>query len=114
MSTIITELPLFSDAERYVYGTNIENQSKQLEFYWNSRSSQWHMDIRNEDQTVVVQGVALVVEYPILVDHPMEEFGLTGYFLLLPNIVNDPPPPDAGLEVLPMYYDLFYVYLTTD
>lgn len=111
MTTIITELPLFTD-ERYIYGTNIESQSKQFEFYWNSRSSQWHMDIRNEDQTIVVQGVALVADYPMLVDHPMEEFGLTGYFVLLSNIAGVPPPTDASIEVVPENYVLSYVYLT--
>lgn len=110
MSTVITELPLYTD-RMYRYGAPIEGQQKQFTFYWNDRTSQWHMDIRNEDQTVVVLGVPLVAQYPMLADHPMEDQLLTGYFVLLPNIVGTPPDITSDLLVVPETFKLFYVYI---
>lgn len=109
-TTVITELPLFTDSI-YRYGATIEGQQKQFTFYWNARTASWHMDIKNEDQTEVVSGVALVSEYPMLADHPMEQFLLSGYFVLLPAIAGTPPPLDSSLTVIPESYSLFYVYI---
>lgn len=108
--TIITELPLFVDRS-YRYGASIEGQQKQFEFYWNNRTASWHMNIKNEDQTIVVMGIALVADYPMLADHPMQEFLLSGYFVLLPAITGIPPALDSDISVVPEYYKLFYVYI---
>lgn len=110
-TTVITELPLYLDSLSYRYGAAIEGQQKQFEFYWNSRSAQWHMNIRNEDQTVVVLGVPLVAEYPMLADHPMRDQLLTGYFVMLPSIVGTPPSITSDSTVVPEYYKLLYVYI---
>ena len=110
-TTVITQLPLYADTDNYRYGATIEGQQKQFTFYWNYRTKSWHMDIRNEDQTEIVLGVALVAEYPMLADHPMQEFLLTGYFVLLPNIAGTPPPIDRDLTVIPETFSLFYVYI---
>lgn len=111
MLTVITDLPLYTETD-YVYGTNLEGQSKQLHFYWNDRSGQWHMDIRNEDQTPVVLGVPLVINYPMLVDYPLESQGLTGYFILLSNAANTTPDVTSASSVIPQYFVLKYVYFT--
>ncbi len=109
MSTVITELPLFSDP-MYRYGTSIEDTSKQLTFYWNSRASTWHMDIHNEDQTLVVQGIALVAQYPLLADQRLEQYGMTGYFLLLPDNESQVPLLSESRAIMPDFFKLFYVY----
>lgn len=114
MTTTIKELPLYDEPGGFLYGTDLEGQAKQLEFYWNSRSAQWHMNIRNEDQTEVVMGVALVADYPMLAEHPMEEFGLTGYFLLLSNVIGDPGDISASSSIVPQFFDLMYVYVVED
>lgn len=110
MTTVITELPLYTDLI-YRYGAPIEGQQKQFTFYWNDRAAQWHMDVRNEDQTVVVLGVPLVAEYPILADHPMQKDLLTGYFVLLPNIVGTPPDITSDSSIVPESFKFFYVYI---
>jgi len=112
MNTIIIQLPLYSDTLLYRYGISIEGQAKQFTFYWNNRTASWHMDIRNEDQTVIVSGVPLVINYPMLADHPMEEFGLTGYFVLLCNIVGVPPAINSDYTVIPSFFTLCYVTIT--
>jgi len=112
MSTVIIELPLYTEPLDYIYGTVLEDEAKQLRFYWNSRSGQWHMDIRNEDQTEVVLGVPLVINYPILADHPMyAQFGLSGYFVLLAKVTGEIPAPDSASSVIPEFYQLDYVYI---
>lgn len=109
-TTTIIELPLFTDPN-YHYGATIEGQQKQFTFYWNYRTASWHMDLKNEDQTIIVSGVPLVAEYPMLADHPMQEFLLSGYFVLLPSIVGTPAPIASDLTVIPESYSLFYVYV---
>lgn len=111
MTTVLTELPLFTDLD-YVYGVNIEGQSKQIRIYWNSRCMQWHMDLRNEDQTEIAMGVPLVVEYPILIDYRMAVNGLSGYFVLVTKIMGNPPDTTSDSSVLPQFYSLLYVYIT--
>lgn len=110
-TTTIVELPLYTDLI-YRYGAAIEGQQKQFTFYWNNRVGLWHMDIRNEDQTVVVLGVPLIAEYPMLVDHPMLEYGLTGYFVLLPSITGEPPAFESAYTVVPENFKLYYNYVT--
>lgn len=110
-STIITQMPLYTDLI-YKYGATIEGQQKQFTFYWNSRKSSWQFDILNEDQTVVIQGIAIVAQYPILIDHPMADQSLSGYFVLLPNVSGDPPDITTDSSVVPELYELLYVYLT--
>lgn len=111
MTTVLTELPLFTDLD-YVYGINIEGQSKQIRIYWNARCGMWHMDLRNEDQTEIAMGVPLVIEYPILIDFQMTDYGLTGYFVLVTDVVGTPPPVTSASSVVPQFYSLLYVYVT--
>jgi hypothetical protein len=74
MSTVLVELPLYSDLS-YRYSASLETVSLQFKYYWNERATQWQMDIRLEDQTPVVLGYALVPQYPMLEDMTLETFG---------------------------------------
>lgn len=110
-STIYVEMPLYPE-EKYRYGISLEGVSWQFTFYWNGRAAQWHMDIRREDQTPLVLGVAMVAQYPMLIDYNIEEQGLSGYFLLMPvNSAIDSQITENS-SVVPEFFKLFYVYLT--
>lgn len=110
-STVYIEMPLYTE-EKYRYGISLEGVSWQFTFYWNGRASQWHMDIRREDQTPLVLGIALVSQYPMLVDYNIEEQGLSGYFLLMPvNSAIDSQITENS-SVVPEFFKLFYVYIT--
>lgn len=113
MATVITELPLFPEL-RYRYAIALEGISWQFYFYWNERVKQWHMDIRREDQTALVLGIALVPQYPMLVDYNLEESGLTGYFTLMPVNVSIAEQLGNESSVMPEFFKLYYTYLTED
>ena len=110
-TTTIINLPLYTDPI-YRYGVTLEEEAKQFTFYWNSRCAQWHMDIHNEDQTVIVQGIPLVPQYPILADFPLESYGLTGYFMLTPINASQVDTLDDSSAVMSQFFELFYIYIT--
>lgn len=113
MATVYVEMPLFTE-DRYRYGITLEGVSWQFTFYWNSRINQWHMDIRREDQTPLILGVALVSQYPMLIDYNLEESGMTGYFLLMPVNISVIEQLHDSQDVMPTFFKLYYVYLTED
>jgi hypothetical protein len=110
-TTVSIEMPLYSDL-KYRYGLALEGQSLQFTFYWNTRCSQWHMDMRKEDQTPVLLGYALVPQYPMAVDYNLEDIGLTGYFLLLPVNATISSKITEESSIMPEFFNLFYVYNT--
>lgn len=111
MTTNFIQMPLYSDLT-YRYSLSLEGQSWQFKFYWVQRATQWHMDIRKEDQTPVVLGHALVPQYPILEDVPLEDVGLTGRFVLMPvNIAVATAITQESL-VMPEFFKLYYMYET--
>lgn len=113
MSSVFVELPLYSDLS-YRYSSSLEAVSLQFKFYWNARAKQWQMDIRLEDQTPAVLGYALVPQFPMLIDLPLENIGLSGHFELLP--VNVAVASQITLEplVMPEFFKLYYVYDVED
>lgn len=110
-NTVYIKMPLYSDL-KYRYGLSLQGQAWQFTFYWNSRCSQWHMDMRYEDQTPVLLGQALVPQYPMFVDYTLEDQGLTGYFLLLPVNSTISNKITEGSSIMPEFFDLYYVYNT--
>lgn len=108
-TTTAIEMPLYTDL-KYRYGMALEGQSFQFTFYWNTRCSQWHMDIRLENQDPVLLGYALVPQYPMLVDYNLEDIGLTGYFLLLPVNATISNKITEESSIMPEFFSLFYIY----
>ncbi|QNO00294.1 hypothetical protein QGX21_gp147 [Pseudomonas phage phiPsa315] len=110
-TTVSIEMPLYEDL-KYRYGLSLQGQSWQFTFYWNTRCSQWHMDLRREDQTPIILGYALVPQYPMMVDYNLEDVGLTGYFLLLPINATIGSKITEEPSIMPQFFSLFYVYNT--
>ncbi|WP_338807659.1 hypothetical protein V8U11_16045 [Pseudomonas chlororaphis] len=113
MSTVLVELPLFSELS-YRYSASLETVSLQFKYYWNERATQWQMDIRLEDQTPVILGYALVPQYPMLIDLPLENIGLSGHFELLPVNVAVASALTQESSVMPEFFKLYYVYDVED
>jgi hypothetical protein len=112
MSTAnIVSIPLYSDLS-YTYGFALEGVALQFSFEWNSRTSKWYMDITTEDQTEIVQGIALIPQYKILGQYSMDAFGLSGYFLLMPNNLNQVSLLSSSSDVISESFQLFYIYVT--
>ena len=70
------------------------------------------MDLRQEDQTPILLGYALVPQYPMCVDYNLEDYGLTGYFLLLPINSTIGSKITEESSIMPEFFKLYYVYNT--
>lgn len=108
-TTTAIEVPLYTDL-KYRYGIALEGQSYQFTFYWNERCSQWHMDLRLENQTPILLGYALVPQYPMTIDYNLEDVGLTGYFMLLPVSATISNKISEESSIMPQFFSLFYIY----
>lgn len=111
MTTNFTEMPLSSELA-YRYSLSLEGTSFQFKFYWVQRAKQWHIDIRQEDQTAIVLGYALVPQFPILEDLPLELYGLTGRFVLMPVNIAVATSLSKESSVMPEFFKLYYMYET--
>lgn len=113
MSTIFVEMPLYTDL-KYRYSMSLEGQSWTFTFYWNQRCSMWQMDIRMEDQTPIVLGYQIVPQYPMCEDYTLEDFGITGHFVLLPINATISGKISQESDVMPEFFRLYYVYNQED
>lgn len=111
MTTNFVEMPLYSNLT-YSYSLSLEGQSWNFKFYWVQRARQWHMDIRLENQTALILGYALVPQYPILEDFPLEGYGLSGRFVLMPVNLAVASAITQESSVMPEFFKLFYMYET--
>jgi hypothetical protein len=111
MTTNFVEMPLYPELT-YRYSISLQGISWQFKFYWVERAKQWQMDIRQEDQTAIILGYALVPQYPILEDVPLEVYGLTGRFVLMPVNVAVATAITQESSIMPEFFKLFYMYET--
>lgn len=101
-------LPLYDNESYYKYSVALEGSSFRLQFLYNSKMQLYTLTLSTADDTVLVEGVGLVPNYPIMANYVIE--GLSGYFLLIPK-------DNSGIEYyklyprnLGKYYELNYVY----
>lgn len=101
------DLPLYNDPF-YSYQVSLENVSYSIEIKYNERQKLWHLSLFNDDDTPVIQGLALVPDYPIMQDYT--NLGLEGYFWLkpIPKIKTEKYIEEP--EYLSQYYTLSYIY----
>lgn len=111
MKTNLIQMPLFSELT-YRYSLTLEGRSWQFKFYWVERAKQWQMDIRQEDNTALILGYALVPQYPILEDVPLELYGLNGNFVLMPVNIAVASSITQESSVMPEFFKLYYQYQT--
>ena len=113
MKTNIEILPFFTDY-KFSYTAPLEGENKVFNFYWNERASCWYMDLRQEDNTPILLGIRLVANYPLCVDYPLKQFGMNGYFLIVPKGDNNPQSIFTTHNALAEQYILSYIYITED
>lgn len=106
--TISTKLPLFSE-DIYRYSVVLAGQVRYLRFYYNQRTSSWHVDIENEGHHTVIKGLALVADYPMMQDYSIT--GWDGYLYLFPksnaHLIN---LKDSKFTIAE-HYELYHVYV---
>lgn len=100
-----TNLPLFPDIF-YTYTTVLEDKTFVLSFLWLSRLNEWTWSMYDEDNNPLMVGRVLTYNY--LIDPPLES-GLTGVFILLPNMETVGKYEDLKYN-LSEYYSFQYVY----
>lgn len=108
MSFIITELPLYKEAN-YRYTISLEGRQRTVAYYWNEREGAWHFDLKNIDGTKILMGQKIVPRYPIATDYRLDAYNLTGYFILMPNNPDTQVDPTDS-DFVPQFYKFFYVY----
>lgn len=109
MTVIKTDLPL-KTFPYYSYSATVENIVRNFVFTFSDHYGVWHMDIYNPDNEVVIEGVRLVPDYPMLLDYALEHKGLTGAFYLMPINPGIYKDFSTDVEALATYYKLSYFY----
>lgn len=101
-------VPLKSD-EAYTYKINLEGRSRKLTFKLNTRTNVYHFDMSNEDGTPLVAGIPMLPMNTLLNNLALEQYGITGYFILVPRndaiAFNFVKPSELN-----QYYAFLYVY----
>lgn len=100
-------MPLFED-EFYSYSISLENQSYIIKIYYNRRERRWYMDIFYPDEVPLILGMALVPDYPMAMEYPIDNFN--GFFWLEENPAIGTNKIDQYPRHLHKYYRFFYIY----
>lgn len=108
MAFSYTQVPLYQET-LYRYNLNLEGAQRTFVFYWNEREGSWHFNLSNQDGTSVIKGQKLVAAYPMCADLQLDAYGLTGYFMLLPNNAETVVDPTDS-SVIPQFFRLDYIY----
>ena len=108
MALVYTEVPLYQDFY-YRYAINLEGQQRNMNFYWNERDGAWLFDLSNLDGSVIIQGQKIVAQYPLMLNLPITQYGMTGYFILLPNNLAT-KVDETDSTVIPQFFKFYYVY----
>lgn len=107
MTVVSVALPLYDDPS-YSYSVALEGNSYFLKFEYNERAALYFLSLSDADNNLVVGGVALVPNYPILLDYALPL--LSGFIWMeeIPQILTQPYKefPDK----LSQYYTLCYSY----
>jgi hypothetical protein len=98
----------------YQYSVSIEGVNRIFRFVWNERNTSWHLDISNDDGTVIVRGLRLVPQTPLLGDYAASALDITGYLVLLPYNLNTRGMANNKIEDIPNRYGLVYTYTVDD
>lgn len=100
-------LNLYSDAY-YSYTTSLEGQAYSLTIQWNERVQGWFLSIRTDDNTLIISGVRIVPNYPILIDDQIDT--LTGFFYLESKSDIDSTKFNSSPRLLYQYFNFYYIY----
>lgn len=86
---ITSVLPLFND-KYFSYSTSVDNIAVNITAVWNTRTEHYHLTVSLTDGTIIIEGVKMVVGYPIFTTQSFVA-GLSGGFYIFPisDLVED-------------------------
>jgi hypothetical protein len=111
MANLYVTLPLSADPY-YSFTVALEGNSYIVQLLFNERMQLYTISLFNADNTPVVQGEALVPEYPMFQDYALPN--LTGHFLLTKKAEILSEPYKEFPDKINEYYNFFYVYVEED
>lgn len=111
MTLKYVELPLYEEKD-YSYAVALEGDSYRLRFTYNSVMQLYTFSIADADQVVLISGVGLVPNYPMLADYIVGN--LTGVLLLSPKSDKDIEFYKLYPDKIHLYYELSYIYDVPD
>ena len=98
------EIPIDSTDASYQLRTEVDGSVYILRFDWNSRLEMWHMSVYDADESPIVIGQAMVVNYNFMNKFKDERLPV-GVWVLLDVFEKN---QDAGREDLGSRHRLFY------
>ena len=107
MTITYVDIPII-DNPFYDMSISLEGNSYVIQFTYVERMSLYVMSLFNSDGTPLVQGVAVVPEYPITLDYAIPN--LSGYFLLTKKAELISEPYKTYPDKLAEYYWMVYLY----
>lgn len=63
---MILKLPVLQEGPLFGFSVELEGVNYGFTFRWNERSSQWSMDVADGDGNLLVAGIRVVVDVPML------------------------------------------------
>lgn len=111
MATRYVDIPII-DSPFYDMSISLEGNSYIIEFTYVERIQLYTMALFDSDNNPIVQGVAVVPEYPIMLEYALPN--LTGSFLLTRKSANFAEPYKEFPDRLSEYYWMMYVYNEED
>lgn len=63
---MILEIPIRQEGPHFGFATELDGVSYGLSFRWNDRVGQWVLDVLDGEGTVVVSGIRVVLDTPLL------------------------------------------------
>lgn len=63
---MIVEIPIRSDLDWYSLTAALDGADYRLAIWWNTRDERWYLSVSESDGTLIVAGVPMVVDYPLL------------------------------------------------
>lgn len=93
--------PLYNDPY-YTYAISLSGVLYQMTFRWNSRLSQWILEIADADENKIIGSVGLVARYNLLLQYSLE--APPGVFYLVPI------RREVGRKGSPSTYDIAEEY----
>lgn len=106
--SLYVDVPLL-DEPFYDLSISLEGNSYIIQFTYVERMNLYTMSLFDSDNNPIVQGIAVVPEYPIMLDYAIPD--LSGYFLLTKKATLLSEPYKTYPDKLSEYYWMMYVQL---
>lgn len=99
-------IPVRSDLPAYDFQITLDDVILNLSFSWSERSQLWSMDVADLNQDMIVSGVPLFTEYPLLFRFKDERLPPGQWFCVdTKNEGKNPGRDDFGSRVILFYGD---------